>query len=512
MGKEEIKESYELKADKIPINVDIAEVGDYVYHYNVSLPEISGTTRVVLNNVKSRLVEDIEIEAREILDSRLFSDLREKFRKDAENALGAELPTMKQEIKAMLSSMVVNEMIGLGSLELFIADDHLEEIVVNSAKEPIWVYSKKYGWLKTNVTLDTEEEIINLSSRIARQVSREITSSEPLLDAHLITGDRVNATLFPVSTAGNTITIRRFSRIPWTIVHLMNPDIKTIQADVASLLWLAMEFEMSMVVAGGTASGKTTFLNALMPFIPPNHRIISIEDTRELNLPSFLHWVPLNTRPPNPRGDGGVSMLDLMENSLRMRPDRIVVGEVRRKKEAEVLFEAMHTGHSVYGTFHAERAYQVVKRLTNPPMDVPKTVLESLQLILVQYRNRRTGCRRTFEVAEIVQSESDEPEINVLYQWDAKTDTVKPVNKSIRILDELSMHTGMTEKDISLDLAEKEKVLHWLLEKEIKDVDSVGRVVSEYYRDKERVMKIVSKGGKFEDLKLEIDDEKLQPL
>lgn len=497
---ETVKETYELQADKIPATVEIVDAQDYVLHYDLSTPDVTPTTRVVLNNVKTRLVQDIEIEAREILDSRLFSELREKFRQDAEEALKNELPTMQQATRQMLSSFVVNEMIGLGELELFLADDNLEEIVVNSAQEPIWVYSKRYGWLKSNIILPNEEAIQNLSARIARLVSREITSAEPLLDAHLISGDRVNATLFPVSTAGNTITIRRFSRTPWTIVNLLDPEIKTIQLDVAAFLWLAFEYELSTMVAGGTASGKTTLLNALMPFIPPNHRVVSIEDTRELNLPSFLHWVPLNTRPPNPRGEGGVTMLDLMENSLRMRPDRIVVGEVRRKREAEVMFEAMHTGHSVYGTFHAERAYQVVKRLTNPPMNIPKTVLESLHLIAVQYRNRRTGSRRTLEIGEIMVTEGNEPEVNILYKWDAKTDSVKQVNKSERVMEEISMHTGLTTAEINKNLLEKQKVLEWLLDKQIKDVESVGRVVSEYYRDKDTILDVVRHKGEFADL------------
>ena len=495
-----LKDEYQIKAGKIPIVIDIKDVGDYVLHYNVIKPEVSPTTRVVMNNVKTRLVENIELEAREILDSKLFSDLKERFRRDAEKALGIELPALKQEVKEMLSSMIVNEMIGLSDLEIFLADDNLEEIVVNNSKDPIWTYSKKYGWLKSNVFLGSEEAIQNLSARVARLVSREITSAAPLLDAHLISGDRVNATLFPISTAGNTITIRRFSRTPWTIIHLMDPKVKTLQKDIAAFIWLAMEYELSTIVAGGTASGKTTALNAMMPFIPPNQRIISIEDTRELNLPSFLHWVPLSTRPPNPRGEGGVGMLDLMENSLRMRPDRIVVGEVRRKGEAEVMFEAMHTGHSVYGTFHAERAYQVVKRLTNPPMDIPKSVLESLHLVVVQYRNRRTGARRTFELAEILVTDEKEPEINILYQWDAKTDTVKPVSQSKRVMEEIAMYTGFSREEIKADLKKKEDILQWMFDKQIKDVESVGRVISEYYRDKDKVLDLVKKNGDFKEL------------
>jgi flagellar protein FlaI len=193
-------------------------------------------------------------------------------------------------------------------------------------------------------------------------------------------------------------------------------------------------------------------------------------------------------------------MLDLMVASLRMRPDRIFLGEVRREREAEVMFEAMHTGHSVYGTFHAERAYQVVKRLINPPMDIPKTVLESLHLIVVQYRNRRTGVRRTLELAEVLVTEGREPEINVLYRWDPKTDTVKPVSTSKRLIEEIKMYTGYSDEDIEDDLEEKEKVLKWMFDKQIRDVESVGRVVSEYYRDKGRVMEIVKGSGAYSDL------------
>lgn len=169
-----------------------------------------------------------------------------------------------------------------------------------------------------------------------------------------------------------------FRRKPWVITDLI--ENKTIDINVAALLWTSIQYEMNMIVSGGTATGKTTFLNVMMPFIPINHRILSIEDTREIELPSFLHWVPLTTREPNFEGKGEVSMLDLLVNSLRMRPDRIIVGEIRRAREAEVLFEAMHTGHSVYATLHADTAAQTYRRLVNPPISVPEPLLEALDL------------------------------------------------------------------------------------------------------------------------------------
>jgi archaeal flagellar protein FlaI len=256
---------------------------------------------------------------------------------------------------------------------------------------------------------------------------------------------------------------------------------------------MAMEYEFSVLIAGGTASGKTSMLNAVMPFMPANQRIISIEDTRELNLPDYLHWLPMTTRPPNPEGDGGIGMLDLLQNSLRMRPDRIIVGEVRAKREAEVLFEAMHTGHSVYGTFHAERAQEVVDRITSPPMDIPGTVMKSLHLIVIQYRNRRTGNRRTFEICEVIKDESEQPTLNTLYKWEPRSDSINKMYPSIRIKDELAMFTGMGEKEVEENLSDKKLVLDWMLANKIEDVNSVGRVVTEYYMNKDRVVEMARK-------------------
>lgn len=486
-----VVESYDLKMGELSIPVKIVDVGDYVLHYNVFLPEIDFVTAAFLDDTKRSLVGDVQIETRNTLDMDRYAQLKNKFLERSKEKLRTVLKKLAEDDISTLSRVIVNDMIGLGNIEYLLADPMIEEIVVNSSRDPIWTYHKAHGWLKTNIVIPSEELIMNYSSRIAREVGREITHIEPLLDAHLVTGDRVNSTLFPISTAGNTITIRRFSRTPWTIVHLIDPKFKTISSDAAAFLWLAMEYEMSMLVAGGTASGKTSMLNALMPFFPANQRVISIEDTRELNLPNYLHWVPLNTRPPTPQGEGEVSMLDLVENSLRMRPDRIVVGEVRRQREAEVLFEAMHTGHSVYGTFHALGAGEVVERITSPPMSIPSMVMGSLHMVVTQYINRRTKQRRTFEIAELIRKGSDAPEVNIVYQWKPRTDSLEKVAPSIRLKEELELFTGMTEKEIEEDLAGKRKILEWLLRRDIRGVNDVGKIIAEYYLDKETILDLV---------------------
>ncbi|MBR9699763.1 Flp pilus assembly complex ATPase component TadA, partial [Candidatus Woesearchaeota archaeon] len=238
---------------------------------------------------------------------------------------------------------------------------------------------------------------------------------------------------------------------------------------------------------GGTASGKTSMLNVITNFFPPNQRIISIEDTREVRLPKFLHWVPLSTRQPNTEGKGGISMLDLLVNSLRMRPDRIIVGEIRRKKEAQILFEAIHTGHSVFATVHANNTKETITRLTSPPIEIPKSMIPAISLMIIQYRNRRTGLRRTFQVAEI--QEDGTP--NLLMQYNANRDVLMPVNPSKSVMNTLELYTGQKRKEIEKEIHEKEKILKWLVKHNIVDVDAVGRVMAEFYTKKDNLMRYV---------------------
>lgn len=495
--------TYTVVADNVPAKIEIlTKEEEYIPLYDIKFPTIEPATQAVLDSLKEKLIEVVKIEVSEILDPKAMEDIKNRFLESAKNAISQELPAVNENEKNILAGMLVHEMLGMGRLELVLSDDNLEEIVINNSSESVWVFHKKFGWLKTNIIIPTEEQIYNYASLIGRKIGRQITNLNPLMDAHLTTGDRVNATLFPISTKGNTITIRKFRREPWTIVHFIDPVQKTMTKEIAALLWLCIQYELNILVAGGTASGKTSVLNALMPFIPPNHRIISIEDTRELRLPDFLHWIPLTTREPNPEGKGEVSMLDLLVNSLRMRPDRIVVGEIRRQREAEVLFEAMHTGHSVYATLHADRAEQVIRRLTNPPIDVPESLLESLHLVIVQYRHRRLGIRRTLEVAEFIPGESEKfsSRLEILYRWKPTTDTIEKARSSIRLINEIRLHTGMTDEQMEADLKEKGIILQWMLDNNVRTVNTVGKVVAEYYHDKERVMKVVKSKGKPEEV------------
>jgi len=366
-------------------------------------------------------------------------------------------------------------------------DDNLEDITINGPNDPIWVYHKKHGWCKTNLWIKKNETIYEYAALVGRKIGRQINVLTPLMNAHMPSGDRINATLSPISSFGNTISIRKFSKNPWTFPTLIAN--KTIGSKLSALIWLSVQNEISLLSSGGTGSGKTSFLNAMCCMIPPNQRIITIEDTRELTLPDFYQWVALTTREPNPEGKGKVDMLDLLVNALRQRPDRIIVGEVRRQREAEVLFEAMHTGHSVYATLHADNSEETVTRLTTPPINVPESVLPALGGIVIQYRNRRTGVRRTFEFAEITK----EGKTNLLYRWDPKKDIMKEVGQITRLGEFLSLYTGMTIKEMKEDLNDKVKILDWMVKKEYFDINNVGKVVAEYYRNPDEIIQAAKK-------------------
>lgn len=485
--------SYAFESEKLPVEVRVIKGRDFTPKYEITIPGIAEGTKLILETkLKGELVTEVKLDISEILDPKKFAEVKGKFLEAAKRILERNFPTLGEDKKEILAVYLLQNTLGLGELEALLSDDNLEEVVINNSREPTWVYHKKFGWCRTNLRMKNEEMIYDYASMIARKIGRQINTLNPTLDAHLPSGDRVNATLFPISNFGNTLTIRKFASNPWTMTNFIRSN--TISSDVAALIWLCIQNELSLIVTGGTGSGKTSFLNAMAGLIPANQRIVSIEDTRELTLPSFLHWVPMVVREPNPEGKGEVTMLDLMVNSLRQRPDRIIVGEIRRQREAEILFEAMHTGHSVYSTLHADNSEQTISRLVNPPINIPEGMLDALAGICVTFRHRRFNIRRVLEFSEVHKN----GKLNTLYKWDVKSDKIKGVGKMDRLANLLSLYAGMDIREIEDDVQEKVDVLDWMVKNGYEDVDQVGEIVSHYYMDPDEVLAFVRKGKKWE--------------
>ncbi|RLG19966.1 CpaF family protein [Candidatus Micrarchaeota archaeon] len=485
-------DKYKLKAQDVEAEVTIKDVeGESRPIYEVKKLEIGPYTEVYLGQMRELLARQVPVAIEEMVDPRKSVLLASKFRSAAEAKL-MELPGLSKKDSMVLSGLLLQRMYGLGDIELLMSDDLLEEIAINNSQVPVSVYNRKHGWLKTTLKPGSEENIYNYAAQIGRRSGRNITLLSPIMDAHLPTGDRVNATLFPISNEGNTITIRRFARDPWTVVDFIK--LHTLTSEMAAFIWTCVQYEMNLIVVGGTASGKTSLLNSICALIPPSNRTITIEDTRELNLPSYMkwNWVCLLTRSANEEGKGEVGMLDLMVSSLRMRPDRIIVGEIRKRREAEVLFEAMHTGHAVYSTIHADTGAQMLRRLQNLPFDMPPSELSALNLIIVQHRDRREGIRRTYEISEVVSS-GELLSLNPIYRWKARGDEFTRVKDPLRIMEELNLHTGMSPDDIKKDVAEKKKILDWMVKKDIRSIEDVGKVMNVYYKRPKDVLKAARK-------------------
>lgn len=475
---EKALDNYVLNIDDQLISISIFTDTNGFSFYNISIRNITKSTSIILEKIREEFISKINMGTLTLGEETDAESIKERFKDEILVLIRKYFPGTDKRTSDLLVNQLMRQNIGLGDIEILLHDAQLEEIVVNGSKEPVWVYHKKWGWLRTNITMPSEQRIRHFATMIGRDVGKDVTLLKPLMDAHLLSGDRVNATLYPISTSGNTITIRKFATKPWTITDFLRD--KTISYPAAAVIWLAVENELSIIISGGTGSGKTSMLNVICNFIPMNQRIISIEDTREITLPNGLHWVPLETRLANPEGKGEITMLDLVVNSLRMRPDRIIMGEIRRKEEAEVLFEAMHTGHSVYSTIHANSVRETIDRLTSPPIEIPKILLNAVSLIVVQSRNRRTGKRRTMQIGEI----NEKGDAIVLMQYDVKRDTLQQINESKTMIDTLIQFTGLSKEDIEEDINVKIKFLKALVKNNVTDVHEVGKELRTYYNQK----------------------------
>jgi len=462
--------------------------------YLVSLPKLTDSDKKMLKKIEKGAISQIAIE-----DEKLGKEeLKNSFFRKIMALIESDYPSVPPEKKESIAELIVLDMVGYGLLDPLLSDDSLEEVMLIGTKKGVYVYHRKHGMCNTNIVFDTDEEAGNIIARIARAVGRRVDTSTPLLDARLLDGSRVNATLPPISLDGPTLTIRKFRTDPYTVIDIIN--FGTLDADVAAFLWLMIEGHgvkpSNILVSGGTGSGKTTTLNCLGSFIPLTDRVLTIEDTAELQLP-LEHWIRMETRPPNVEGKGEVNMDQLLRNTLRMGPDRIIVGEVR-SEEARTLLTAMNTGQSgCLGTVHANNARETITRLTSAPMNVPSVMIPSLDLILMQNRLHHKGktVRRITEIAEITGMEGGEITFNVIYEWDPKTDKVRPTGVPSILKHKIGTLRGETKEEVEKEIKRRGTLLRWMVDAKIRGVRKVGRVINDYYIDPEATMQKIQERG-----------------
>ena len=486
---------------------------DYSRFYYVVEPKATKQELDDLDTIKTVLQRALNIN-RETLD-----ETQEDFLKQAVDDIlnSYRLPSRKSN-RAKIHYYIERDLIGYGKIETMMRDPNIEDVSCDGPGVEIFVYHRRFESLRTNVMWEDELELEQYIIRMAQRCGKHISIAEPLLDATLMDGSRIVMTLGrEVSTKGSTFTIRRFRDEPFTPVDLL--EFKTFSSMQIAFFWLAMQYGMSMLFVGGTASGKTTSLNACSLFLPWQHKIVSIEETRELNLP-HPNWIPGCTR----QGFGGegssgggksageVDMYDLLRAALRERPEYIIVGEIRGA-EAYVLFQAMATGHTTYSTFHADSIQSLVHRLENKPIEIPRVLIPALDGISIQIQTRVGGkrVRRNKGIIEIIGIDPHSHELltNEAFRWDNTVDEFIFTGKSY-IFEKIMMKANLNRVEIMDETKRRQLVIEWCLKKGIRDYKDFARVVAEYYVHPEDVMRQVYEdmqvGGKKRRRKVEDRD------
>lgn len=389
-----------------------------------------------------------------------------------------------------ISYYAVRDLLHLYKIEPLLHDHMIEDISCDGPDIPVYVWHREYESLPTNITFNNNE-LDSFIMRLSYLAGKHVSLSLPIVDASLPDGSRINLTFgSEITKKGSTFTIRRFRADPITIIDLI--QFRTVSAELAAYLWYAIEKGMSILIVGGTASGKTTLLNALAMLVPLNHKIVSIEDTPELNLP-HENWIQSVSRQMFVgQNNNEITLFDLLRAALRQRPDVIIVGETRGK-EAYTLFQAMATGHGGFATMHADSIDAALTRLTSPPMDVPPSLIaSSLDIIVLQLRikakNSGRNIRRIMEVGEIKGLDGKDSvdsaviDYNITFSYNPSLDEQVYNAKSV-VIEKICERYGLDVDTVETVIRQRKYVLDMLVEKNVRRYSELVKYLMEYYRN-----------------------------
>ena len=478
---------YEVNAPYAYIRI-IHDPDLHEYKYQVIEPTLTDKEAELLKTIKMRLVETLDVNLKNITSD----NAREYLKKRVYALLNDYRIKLSPANREKILYYITRDFIGYGKIDAMMRDVMLEDISCDGPDTPIYVYHKKHESIPATIEFHGDDELDSFVIRIAQVCGRHISISNPLLDATMPEGSRIQLTLGrEVTTRGSTFTIRRFNENPMTPSDLVN--LHTFSTAMMAYMWLAVESSKSIIFAGGTASGKTTAMNAISLFIQPEMKIVSIEDTRELNLP-HPNWIPGVTRESFAgESKGSIEMYELLRASLRQRPEYILVGEVRGA-EAYVLFQAMSTGHTTFSTMHADSVQSIVHRLENPPINVPRIMMQALDIVAVQAQVKvgDERVRRCKSLTEIVGVDPRTGELltNEVFVWNAAKDTYQYSGRSYVVESVMEMR-GWDEMKVRDELKRRQEVLEWTRIKEIDNYEDISKIIVAYNREPQMMMKIV---------------------
>ncbi len=463
--------------------------------YKVNQPELNEEEKELLNIITKGLTKTLEMNINTLKEREsLLSYIQGKT-----NDIIKEYGTiLKPGQYTRLMYYIYINFVGINELEPLMHDSYIEDIGCDGINVSLYVTHKKYGNIKTNISFNKKEHLQEFVTKLAERCGKYISYAEPILDGTLPDGSRVNATLASdVTTRGPTFSIRKFRKIPYSIIDLMR--LKTATSEEFAYIWYIIEHKSNILICGGTGAGKTSFLNAIVSFIPPEDKIISIEDTQELNLP-HENWIPCVSRisfgTSNIKGEkyGEVTMFSLLKESFRQNPDYVIVGEVRGV-EASVLFQGMASGHPSFGTIHGGSVDDIIKRMQTRPINLSPSLLETLDVVFVVSRAVQFGksSRRLKSVCEIesIDSSSGRARLIKSFQWSPGDDRHEK-HKSY-VLEKISADYGIPINEMIREIEDRKLVLEWLQRKKISNFTEVSLYISKYYKNKDSIMTQVKK-------------------
>ncbi len=474
--------------------------------YDIIEPELTPRTEAVLEKIQDIMERSFDITLDDLEAGEADDYLAEKIDMIVDK-YDIDLTDDQREVVRYYTK---RDFAGLGKLEPLMRDTEVEDISCDGIDIPVFAYHRnpRYGSLKTSIEWNDHDKLDKFVMKMAQRCGKSISVSSPLLDGSLPDGSRVQATLATdIARKGSNFTIRRFTEDPLTPIHMM--DFETENAQMLSYLWTMVEHGKSTLVCGTTGAGKTSQLNSLSLFIRPDKKIVSIEDTPELRLPHD-HWVPEVSRSgfgSSADGSGEVSMDHLLKESLRQRPEYIIVGEVRGE-EAYILFQQMATGHTGLSTIHADSLEMLMDRLTTQPIDLSPSLIETLDCIMLIKRLRRDGSyiRRITGLYEVLGYDKRKGiDENKVFGWNPQNDEYVVENKSM-MLKQIADQNGISHEKIKRDLRNKQHVLNYMQEEQIKHYRKVGDIISRYYSDPESVVEEIGETFNSKEEELELSD------
>jgi len=464
------------------------------FNYYIIEPELTEKEIKALTKIKEGLIQTIDVKLSTVRkQDKLLSYLEKNVQKLIDE-YGFEL-NANEYLRIMY--YIYRDFVGLNEIEPLFHDPYVEDIGCDGIHVPVYVVHKRFGSVKTTIKFDNPEYLKQLVIKMAERCDRYISYANPLLDGTLPDGTRVQASLAgDVTTKGPTFSLRKFTAEPFTPVDMIK--LGTASSELLSYLWFLVENGVNILICGGVATGKTTLLNCIALFMPPELKIISIEDTRELNLP-HENWIPGVTRVGfGTEAVGQVTIFDLLKESFRQNPDYLIVGEVRGK-EASAMFQGMASGHPSISTMHAGSLDAVVKRLETPPINLPPGLLESLDMIIIMVHARelRKDARRIKEVLEIESVIKDTGAVKSIksFAWLPAVDKYEYRGNSY-LLQKLSAEKGISLDFIKKELKRRQLVLEWMLSKNITDWKEVSEYISMYEKNPKKIMNMIKKNEK----------------